>query len=115
MRQPLRHAGGQGVAADEPVHGDGGEGEGVLIAVAAEPDEQRLLVKQRNPSGKRMYFEPGLDGLLDRLGHGDLPLAAALATDVEAVVAGVGARPAKVPGPQAAQLGGAQPAIAEHP
>ncbi len=61
-----------------------------------------------------MNRRPRLERLLDRLGHGDLALAAALAAHVQAVVAGVGARAAQIAGPQAAQLGRAQPAVAEH-
>jgi hypothetical protein len=101
------------MAAHEPVHGDGGEGERLLVAVAAKAHEQRLLVKQPDTARKRMNRRPRLERLLDRLRHGDLALPAALATHVQAVVAGVGARTAQIAGPQAAQLGRAQPAIAE--
>ena len=115
VREPLGHARGQAVAAHEPVHGDGREGERLLVAVAAEADEQRLLVEQPDAARERMDFRPRLERLLDGLGHGDLALAAALAAHVQAVVAGVGARAAQVPRAQAAQLGRAQPAVAEHP
>ena len=54
VREPLGHAGGLAVAAHEPVHGDGGEGERVLVAVAAEAHEQRLLVEQPDAAGERM-------------------------------------------------------------
>jgi hypothetical protein len=115
VRQPLGHPGSLAVAAHEPVHGRGGEGQRLLVAVAAETYEQRLLVEQPDAAGERMHFEPGLEGLLDGLGDRDLPLAAALAAHVEAVVTGVGARAAQVAGAQTAQLGGSQPAVAEHP
>ena len=115
VRQPLRHANGVAVAADEPVRGDGGEGERVLIAVAAEAHEQRLLVEQPDAASQRVDCYPALERLLDGLGDGHLAFAAALATHIQAVVAGVGARAAQVAGPQATQLGRAQPAVAEHP
>jgi hypothetical protein len=38
--------------------GPGKEGERLLIAVAAEPHEQRLLVKQRDAARERMHLEP---------------------------------------------------------
>ena len=113
MREPLGHPSGQAVAAHEPVHRDGGEGERLLIAVAAEAHEQRLLVEQPDAAGERMDRSPRLERLLDGLGDGDLALTAALPAHVEAVVAGVGARAAQVPGAQAAQLGRAQPAVAQ--
>ena len=84
MRKPFRHPSRLAVAAHEPVHGDGGKGKRVLVAVAAEAHEQRLLVEQANAAGERMHLEPGLKGLLDGLGDGDLALAAALAAHVEA-------------------------------
>ena len=89
------------------------KGERVLVAVAAEAHEQRLLVEQPDAASERMDGRPRLERLLDGLRDGDLPLAAALAAHVEAVVAGVGARAAQVAGPQPAQLGRAQPAVAE--
>ena len=46
VRQPLGHPGGLAVAAHEPVDSDGGEGKRVLIAMAADPDEQWLVVEQ---------------------------------------------------------------------
>ena len=115
VREPLGHAGGMAVTAHEPVHRDRGEGERVPIAVAAEAHEQRLLVEQPDAARERMDRRPGLERLLDGLGDGDLALAAALAVHVEPVVAGVRARTAQIAGPQAAQLGRAQPAVAEHP
>jgi hypothetical protein len=105
VREPLGHPSGVAVAAHEPVDGDGGEGEGLFIAVAAEAHEQRLLVKETDPAGDRMHFEPDLERLLDGLGHRDLALATALSAHVEPVVARVGARTAQVTGPQPAQLG----------
>jgi hypothetical protein len=71
------------------VHGDGGEGERLLVAVAAEAHEQRMLVEQADSAREGMHFEPGLEGLLHSLGHRDLTLSAALPPDVEAVMAGV--------------------------
>ena len=87
--EPLGHACRQTVAAHEPVHGDRGEGERVLVAVAAEAHEQRLLIEQSGATRERMDGRPGLERLLDGFGDGDFALAAALAADVEAVVAGV--------------------------
>jgi len=71
------------------VHGNGGEGERILVAVAAETHEQRLLVEQPDAASERMDGRPGLERLLDGLRDGDLALAAALAAHVQAVVAGV--------------------------
>ena len=45
------------MTAHEPVHGDGGEGERLLVAVAAEAHEQRLLVEQPNTARERMHFD----------------------------------------------------------
>src|SRR5947208_119233 len=83
---------GAAPAADEAVHGHGGEGERLLIAVAAEAHEQRLLVEQPDTPHERMDCRPRLERLLDSLRDGDLTFAAALPAHVEAVVAGVGAR-----------------------
>ena len=101
--------------AHEPVHGDGGDGERLLVAVAAKAHEQRLLVKQPDAAAERMNRRPRLERLLDRLRHGDLALLAALATHVQTVVAGIGARAAQIPGPHPTELRGAQPTVAEHP
>ena len=115
VRQPLRHADALAVTTHEPVHRDRGGGRGYLIAMASQTHEQRLLLEQANAARERMHRRPRLEGLLDGQGHGDLALAAALAMDVQPVVAGVRPRTAQVAGPQAAQLGRAQPAVAEHP
>jgi hypothetical protein len=64
------HPGSQAVAAHDPVDGDGGEGEGLLVAVAAEAHEQRLVVEQRDVAGERMDVEPRVERLLDGLGTG---------------------------------------------
>jgi hypothetical protein len=45
VREPLRQASGRAAAAYEPVDADGGEGERLLVSVAAEPDEEGLLVE----------------------------------------------------------------------
>jgi hypothetical protein len=45
VREPIGDARGLAVAAHEAVHGDGGKGERLLIAVAAEAHEQWLLVE----------------------------------------------------------------------
>ena len=102
------------MTAHEPVHRDGGEGERLLVAVAAKAHEQRLLVEQPDAARERMHRRPRLERLLDRLRHGDLALPAALATHVQTVVAGIGARPAQIAGPQPAELRRAQPTVAEH-
>ena len=85
------------MATHDPVDGHGGEGERILVAVAAQAHEQRLLVEQPDPASERMHFEPRLERLLDGRGQGDLALAAALAAHIQAVVAGVGARTAQIP------------------
>ena len=78
VREPFGHPGGLALAAHEPVHGDGGEGERVLVAVAAEAREQRLLIEQSDAARERMDGRPGLERLLDGFGE-DLALAAGLA------------------------------------
>src|SRR5450755_4128986 len=52
VREPLRHARRQAAAAHEPMDADGGEGERLLVSVAAEPHEQGLLVEQPDPAGE---------------------------------------------------------------
>jgi hypothetical protein len=79
VREPLGDAGGRAAAAHESVHGDGGEGEGLFVSVAAEADEQRLLVEQSDAAGERMDLQPRLERLLHSLRHGDLAFAAAFA------------------------------------
>jgi hypothetical protein len=115
VRQPLRYSSAVAVAAHEPVHRDRGEGERFLVAVAAEPDEQRLLVEQGDGTGERVGRSPRLNRLLYDLGHGDLTFAPTLPSHIEAVVAGVGSWPAQVPGPKAAQFRGPQATVAQDP
>src|SRR5438552_9561348 len=111
VREALRDTGGQARALDEPVHRNRGEGERLLVAVAAQAHEQRLLVEQPNLAREGMDLDPCLEGLLDGLGHGDLAFAPALPADVEAVMAGVGPRTAQIPRAQTPELGRAQPAV----
>jgi hypothetical protein len=79
VREPLRHAAGRSAAAHEPMDADGGEGERLLVSVAAEPHEQGPLVEQPDAAGEGVDLQPGLECLLHGLGHGDLALAAAFA------------------------------------
>ena len=82
MREALGHSSRQARAAHEPVHRHGGEGERLLIAVAAETHEQRLLVEKPDPAGERVDRGPGLERLLHGLGDWHLALATALAAHV---------------------------------
>jgi hypothetical protein len=41
VAEPLGHASGHAAAAYEPVHAHGGQGERLLVSVAAQPDKQR--------------------------------------------------------------------------
>ncbi len=113
VREPTGHAGGLAVAADEPVDGLVGEGEGWLAAVAAETDEQRLLVAQPDAVGERVDAQPRLERVLDGFGDGDLALAATLAADEQPVVPGVRTWATEVLSAEASQLGGAQSAVAQ--
>jgi hypothetical protein len=116
VRETLGRTGGQTRSAHESVYRHGGEGERLLVAVAAETDEQRLLVEQPDASRERVDLEPGLErGLLDSVRDRHLALAAALAAHIQPVVAGVGPRTAQIAGAQAAEFGRAQPAVSEHP
>jgi hypothetical protein len=63
VREPLGHAGGCAAAAHEPVHADRGEGEGLFVTVAAEADEQGVLVEQGDPAGERVDVQPRLERL----------------------------------------------------
>jgi site-specific recombinase XerD len=77
----------------------GGQPLGLFAAaVAAEPDEDRLVVAQALPARERMNGKPRIERGLGLLGHADLALDAALAAHEQAVVAGVGARPPQVTG-----------------
>jgi len=67
VREPFGHAGGRAAATHEPVHADGGQGERLLVSVAAQPDEQGLLVEQPDAAGEGMDLEPGFERLLDGL------------------------------------------------
>ena len=115
VREPLGHAGGRAAAAHEPVNSDGGEGERRLVAVTAEADEQRLLVEQPDTAGEGVDLQPRLERLLHRLGHGDLALAAAFPAHEQPVVPGVRSGTAEIAGAEASELGGAKPAVTEHP
>ncbi len=85
------------------------------MPVAAETHEQGVLVEQRDAARERMDFEPDLERPLNRQGDWDLALAAALAAHEQPVVPRVRPGTSEIPGAQAAQLGGAQPAVAQHP
>jgi hypothetical protein len=95
------------------VDADGGERERPLVSVTAEPHEQRLLVEQPDAAGEGMDLQPALE--LDGQGHGDLSLAVALATHEQPVVARVRTGTAEIMRAEASELGGAKPAVAEHP
>jgi hypothetical protein len=56
VAEPLRHAGGRAVAAYEPVHADGGEGDRLLVSVAAQPDEHGMLIEQPDPASEGWTF-----------------------------------------------------------
>ena len=58
------------------MHGHGGEGERVLIAVAAEAHEHLLLVEQPHATRQRMDRSPRLERVLNGLGNRDLALMA---------------------------------------
>ena len=115
VREPLGHAGGRAAATHEPVHADGGEGERLLVTVAAEADEQRLLVEQPDAAGEWVNPQPCLERLLHGQRDGHLALAAAFASDEQPLVPGVGAGAAQITRAEASELGGAKPAVAEHP
>jgi hypothetical protein len=66
--QALGHPGGQAAAAHQPVDGHSGEGERLLIAVAAQPHKEWLLVEQPNAARKRMHRRPRFESVLYRLG-----------------------------------------------
>ena len=70
VREPLGYAGGPARAPDEAVHRDGGEGERILIAVAAEAHKQRLLVEQPDTPRERMDCRPRLERLRTASGTG---------------------------------------------
>ena len=89
VREPVRDARGETVPAHDPMHGDSGQGEGLLMGVAAEPYEQRLLVEQRDAARERMDCRPRLECLLGRFGDRNFALAPALAADEHAEVPGV--------------------------
>jgi hypothetical protein len=89
VRQPLRHAGSRAAATHEPMDANGREGKRLLVSVTAQPDEQGMLVQQPDAAGEGMDLQPSLERLLHSLGHGDLALAAALATHEQPIVPGV--------------------------
>jgi hypothetical protein len=86
VREPVGHAGGRAAAPHQPVHTDGGEGERLLVTVTAEPDEQRLLVKQPDATGEGVDLQPRLERGLHSQRDGDLALATALAAHKQSVV-----------------------------
>jgi hypothetical protein len=79
MREPLGYAGSRAAAPHQPMHADGGQGERILVAVAPDSDEQRLLVAQPDTTGERVDLHPRLERVPDSLGHGDLSLTPPLA------------------------------------
>ncbi|MGA2930320.1 MAG: hypothetical protein ABSG43_30900 [Solirubrobacteraceae bacterium] len=84
VREPVGHARGEAVTAHDPMHGDRGQGEGLLVRVAAEANEQGIRVEQRDAARERMDGRPHLERLLGGLGDRDLALAPALAVDERA-------------------------------
>jgi len=86
MREPVRDTGGDRVAAHETVDRPGGERDGVLVRVAADPHKQRVHVTQRDPPGELLHLHPRLDRVLHQLGDRDLPPPAALAAHEQPVV-----------------------------
>ena len=89
VREPLGYAGGRAAAAHEPVHGDGGQGERVLVPVAAKTNEQRVLIEQSDAAREGVDRRPRLERLLHLQGDRDLALAAAFPADEQPVVPGV--------------------------
>jgi hypothetical protein len=112
VREPIWDPGGEAVAVDEPVDGLGRQRLGLLAAVAAEPHEERVLVAQ-GPLGERVDPGPCIDRVLHEVGDRHLAFAAALAVHVEPVVAGVRSRAPQILSAESAQLGRAQPAVAQ--
>ena len=91
VRKPVRDASGETVTADDPVHGDRRQRQGLLVGVAAEAHEQRLLVEQRDAAGERVDRRPRVECLLGRFGDRNLALASALAAHEQTEVPRVGA------------------------
>jgi hypothetical protein len=85
------------------------------VSVTAEADEQRLLVQQTDAAGEGVDLQPRLERPLHSEGYGDLALAPAFSAHEQPVVPCVGAGAAEIAGAEASQLGGAKPAVAEHP
>jgi hypothetical protein len=52
VREPLGHAGGRAAAPHEPVYTDGGEGEGLLVTVAAEADDSGCSSSSPTPRAR---------------------------------------------------------------
>jgi hypothetical protein len=62
------------------VNANGGEGQRLLVSVAAEADEQRLLIEQPDAACEGVDLQPRLERPLHSLGHRHLALATAFAT-----------------------------------
>jgi len=58
VRQPIGHASGLPVTTHEPMHGHGGEGEMLLVAVAAEAHKQGLLIEHPDAASERVGGPP---------------------------------------------------------
>jgi hypothetical protein len=56
------------------------------VPVAAQPDEQGMLVQQPDAAGEGMDLDPRLERLLHGQGHRHLALAPALAAHEQAIV-----------------------------
>jgi len=112
VREPLRDASGQRARAHQLVHGlplraaraaaRPGSGQAGRTAAARHP------ARGRGPAGARPAMPPAPPAWLPAPG---LRVRVALAAHEQPQMAVVGARPPQILGDQAAQLGGAQPAV----
>ena len=73
------------------------------MGVAAEADKQGVLIEQRHATRDGVDRGPDVERLQGSMGDGNLALAPALVADEQAIVPGVGARPAEIPGAQASE------------
>src|ERR1019366_3776592 len=105
VREPVGDTGGDPVAAHETVNRLGGERDGCLVRVPADPHEQRVLVTQRDPTRERMHLHPRLDRVLHHFGDRHLPLAPTLAAHEQPIVPSVRPRPPQVLRAEATELG----------